>query len=201
MDASPDLDASARDLVVTLRGEATRTGTENPHALARQLYADLHRLARSHRARWNGNATMNTTAIVHEAYLKLADARPENPGHFLGIASRAMRQVLINYARDRSAAKRGGGLPDVSFDDAPPDALLTESQVSGVLGLDDALSRLAALDPRAARVVEMKVYGGATLNEIADALVTSQATVTRDWRRARAWLRGELDETPILPIP
>ena len=192
--AALDVEAPARDLVTALRADADDRG---PDALTRRLYDDLRRLAKAHRARWHGNHTMNTTAIVHEAYLKVAEADPfEGKGHFLGVASRAMRQVLVSYAENRRALKRGGGHAAASLDDAPPGALLTEPQVEEVLTVDGALSRLAALDERAARVVEGRVFGGLSVEETAAALGVSTATVARDWRRARAWLRGELGVTP-----
>ena len=198
------LDAPARDLVGTLRAEATRTGTTHPDDLARRLYADLRHIARAHRARWRGNATMNTTAIVHEAYLRMASASPESfehGAHFLRVASRAMRQVLINYARDRSALKRGGGaLPD-SLHEVAPGAILSDTQADGLVELDEALERLGAMDARAAHVVEMRFFGGFTLQETTDVLGVSIATITRDWRRARAWLHGELRaDMPDAPI-
>ncbi|MEM1055429.1 MAG: ECF-type sigma factor [Bacteroidota bacterium] len=205
MDAPAALDAPARDLTRALRDEATRTGTPSPDALARTLYGDLRRIARAHRAKWRGNATMNTTALVHEAYLRIANSDRYASGegyasgdHFLHVASRAMRQVLVNYARERSALKRGGGTPDLALDDAP--ALISVDQADRFLATDEALGRLGAMDARAARVVELKVFGGFTLDETADALGVSEATVTRDWRRARAWLRGELGgDLPTAP--
>lgn len=193
------LDASARDLVDTLHKDATQTGTLSPHELSRHLYSDLRRLARGHRSRWSGNETVNTTALVHEAYLKLASGAGYKEGdHFLNVASRAMRQVLVSYARERGAIKRGGTGRDVRLDDAPPGALLSPEAATDTLSLDNALSRFATFDPRAARVVEMKVFAALHLDEIAHALGVSEATVTRDWRRARAWLRRELGELPGL---
>ena len=194
------LDASAHDLSAALREDATESGVDDPHELVRRLYDDLRHLAHGHRARWRGNLTLNTTAIVHEAYLRVA------PGgayagdlHFLRVASRAMRHVLINYAREQSAQKRGGGAAHLALDDAPPLALLSPAETDGLLGLDEALDRLAARDDRAARVVELRFFGGLSLDETADALGVSEATVSRDWRRARAWLLGELGEEPVLP--
>ena len=193
------LDERARALVDTLHGEATRDGALPPQELARRLYGELRRLARGHRARWSGHETMSTTAIVHEAYLKLAAAEGFGDGdHFLSVASRAMRQVLVSYARRRGAAKRGGAGRDVRLDDAPPDALLSPAAAGDALALDDALARFAGFDARASQVVEMKVFAGMHLDEVAAALGVSEATVTRDWRRARAWLRRELGELPSL---
>ena len=192
------IDAPARDLVKTLRDDATSGGTP-PQAMARELYGELRALARGHRARWRGNETLNTTAVVHEAYLKLAGTDGYGGrSQFLSVASRAMRQVFVSYARQRDAAKRGGPGRDVRLDDAPESALCSDATVTDVLGLDAALARLAAFDERAAQVVELKAFGDLTLDEIAAELDVSQATVTRDWRRARAWLRAELGELPTL---
>ena len=189
-----DVEAPARTLVDALTTDA---GDRSADVLTRRLYDDLRRLAKSHRARWQGNDTMNTTAIVHEAYLKIAESDPfEGQGHFLGVASRAMRQVLVSYAEHRRALKRGGGRADAALDDAPESALLTMPQIEEVLTVDDALTRLAAFDERAARVVEGRVFGGLSIEETAAALGVSDATVTRDWRRAKAWLRGELGTVP-----
>jgi len=192
------LDAPARQLVAALRDHATESGVP-PDALARHLYDDLRQLARRHRARWNGNDTLNTTAIVHEAYLKMANGEGFEDGHhFMSVASRAMRHVLVSYARERSALKRGGTSRDVRLDAAPPDALLSDEHATDLIGLDAALQRLAAFDARAARVVELRTFGDLTIDEAADELAISEATVTRDWRRARAWLRAELGELPTL---
>ena len=200
-DAAQDPDAAARDLVRVLRTETDASGALPPEACARRLYAELRRLARGHRARWRGHRTMNTTAIVHEAYVRLASGEGyASDSHFLRVASRAMRQVLVNYARDRGALKRGGGALPLSLNDAPEAALLSREDAEGILDLDRALDRLARMDPRAARTVELRVFGGLTLHEAADALGVSEATVSRDWRRARAWLRGELGGAlPALP--
>ena len=190
------LDAPARDLVGALRDDATSAGTP-PQAMARELYGELRALARGHRARWNGNETLNTTAVVHEAYLKLARSDGYGgPSQFLSVASRAMRQVFVGYARQQGALKRGGAGRDLRLDDAPEAALCSPDAADDVLGLDRALGRLAGFDARAARVVELKVFGDLTLDEIAAELGVSPATVTRDWRRARAWLRAELGELP-----
>lgn len=201
---SPDLDAPARTLVAAIEADATQTlgARASTDALMRQSYDQLHRLARMHRARWNGNDTMNTTALVSEAYLKLTGSKGfANEAHFLAVAGRAMRQVLVNYAEHRRAQKRGGGVAPVSLDDAPPDALLDDAQSESVLGLHEALGRLARIDERGARVVEARFFGGMSLVETAEALGVSEATVTRAWRRARAWLRGELEDDLPQDVP
>ena len=184
----------------TLAEEATALlrqldgGTPPSGALFDRLYGDLRRIAKAHRARWVGDETLNTTALVHEAYLKLADHPVEGRTHLLAVASRAMRQVLASYAEARSAQKRGGDAPHVPYDDALDGAPMTEAQADRAAALERALERLEARDPRAARVVECRFFGGLTLPETAEALDVSEATVARTWRTARAWLHGELGD-------
>jgi RNA polymerase sigma factor (TIGR02999 family) len=160
-------------------------------ALFSHAYEDLRRLAASVR-RGESNETLNPTALVHEAWLRLSRS-PEfhatSEMHFKRIAARAMRRVLIEAARTRKAAKRGGGAPLVTFDEAlggaasPPDE---------VLALDAALDTLARLNPRQAAVVESRFFGGLDARETAELLQVSEATILRDWRAAKAWLALEL---------
>ena len=172
--------------------DAMSQGAPPSGALFERLYADLRRIARRHRAGWVGDDTLNTTALVHEAYLKLADHPVEGRAHLLAVASRAMRQVLASYAEARTAQKRGGGAPHVPYDDELDGAPFTEAQADRARALEAALGRLDALDPRAARVVECRFFGGLTIPETAEALGVSEPTVSRAWRVARAWLHGEL---------
>ena len=184
----------------TLADEATLLlrqldgGAEPSGVLFDRLYGDLRQIARVHRARWVGDETLNTTALVHEAYLKLADHPVEGRAHLLAVASRAMRQVLASYAEARLAQKRGGGAPHVAYDDELDGAPLSEKQADRAAALERALRQLEACDPRAARVVECRFFGGLTVPETAGALGVSEATVARAWRAARAWLRGELGD-------
>ena len=157
-----------------------------------RLYSDLRRIAGRHRARWVGDDTLNTTALVHEAYLKLAETPVEGRAHLLAVASRAMRQVLVSYTQARKAQKRGGGAVHVEHEDGLVAAPLTEAQADRAAVLEGALTRLEAVDARAARVVECRFFGGLTVEETAEALSVSEATVARSWRTARAWLYGEL---------
>lgn len=153
------------------------------------VYDELHRLARSHRRRWSGDDTMNTTALLHEAFLKLtAGAAPhfENRRHFFATASKAMRQVLVNYAEARHAAKRGAGAEHVPLDDEH--MLVAEDTIGELLDLDKALRALEARSPRQCRVVECRVFGGMSVEETADALDISPATVKREWQVASAIL-------------
>jgi RNA polymerase sigma-70 factor, ECF subfamily len=152
------------------------------------VYEELRRLAAHHLRREQAGHTLQPTALVHEAYLRLTDQRKadwKNRAQFIGLAAGMMRRILVNHARDRAAKKRGGGAKQVSLS-------LVESP-SGrpdmeLIALEDALGRLAALDPRKSRVVELKFFGGLTTGEIAEVLDVSTATVERDWTFARAWL-------------
>jgi RNA polymerase sigma factor (TIGR02999 family) len=154
------------------------------------FYADLKRLARGERARVRAGATLQTTALVHEAYLKLRGTRHWNDdNHFLRAAALAMRHALINHAKARLAAKRGGGAPHLQLDEDLAGALQSDETL---LALDEALQRLAGESPRLARVVECRFFAGLDESETARALELSERTVRRDWALARAWLHREL---------
>ena len=160
------------------------------------IYQDLRRVARGHLAREHPDHTLNTTALVHESYLRLAGGRAIEAGgrgHFLSIAARAMRRILVDHARKRQAGKRGGGVPTVPLD---PSLHAAGQRAEDVLALDGALDRLARVDGRQARVIEYRVFAGMTIPETADALGVSPATVKRDWTLARAWLNRELGDDP-----
>ncbi len=155
------------------------------------IYEELRRAARRHLRAERANHTLQTTALIHEAYLRLAgghDVVIQDHCHFVALASRLMRQVLVDHARGRSAAKRDGGVR-VTMSEALD--LSARSEVD-VIAVDDALTRLAHLDPQQARVVELRFFGGLSIAETSDALSVSAATVKRDWTTARAWLRREL---------
>jgi RNA polymerase sigma-70 factor (ECF subfamily) len=159
------------------------------------VYDELRRLANKMLLRQPPGHTLQATALVHEAWLKLAAAAPdgaewEGRSHFLGVASKAMRQVLVNHARDARAQKRGGDEAHrVTLDECLG---LVEGDAGDVVALDDALRKLAELDPRRARIVELRVFGGASIDEAAGALGVGVTTIKEDWRVARAWLRREL---------
>ena len=167
----------------------------DPQALDRLfplVYDELRALAHRQRGGWSGQRTLNTTALVHEAYLNLVDqtrADWQSRSHFLGVASVAMRRILVNYARDRRAAKRGGDEVAGTLHD---DAVGRVARSEDLLALDAALDRLAALDERSARVVEMWFFGGLEQREIAGVLGVSEKTVRRDWQAAKAWLSHAL---------
>ncbi len=159
------------------------------------VYEELRRRARAQRRRWSGDDTLDTTALVHEAYLKLVDqsrAGWNDRAHFLAVAARAMRHVLVNYAEQRRAAKRGGGAPHVPLDESNP---VSEEVAEEVIALHEALERLATISERQARVVEARFYAGLSIEETADALGISPATVKRDWQLASAWLHREIEIT------
>ena len=169
-----------------------RRGEPVSDRLFESVYDALRRIARSHRARWNGNETLNTTALVHEAYLKLVGgdgASYENRSHFLAVAAKAMRHLLVSYAERQAAQKRGGGTPDLSLDEA---LFVPIERTEELLALEEALKRLEVMDPRAAEVVECRFFAGLDAEETAAALGISRRTVTRDWGAARAWLYSEL---------
>lgn len=185
-DAAPEAAPCAS---VTALLEVAQAGDARAmHQLFTLVYDELHRLARSHRRRWSGDDTMNTTALLHEAFIKLtagATPRFENRHHFFATASKAMRQVLVNYAEARHAAKRGSGAQHVPLDE---DALVADDTIDELLDLDRALHALEARSPRQARVVECRVFGGLSVDETAEVLAISPATVKREWQVASAAL-------------
>jgi RNA polymerase sigma-70 factor (ECF subfamily) len=156
------------------------------------VYEDLRCLAHRHMGGERPDHTLQTTALVNEAYLRLADqTNPswQNRAHFFALAARAMRQILVNYAKSYRAQKRGGGALKVDLDEA---ALVSLEQSKEIVDLHDALERLATLDSRKARVVELKYFGGLNHDEIAEVLKISTVTVRRDWMFAKTWLYDEL---------
>lgn len=165
-------------------------------ALLPVVYQELRRLAAAYIRREKPGATLQPTALVHEAYLRLRKDRParwQNRAHFCAIAAHSMRQILIERARARNAQKRWGDKARVTLDEA----LIRGAEPSvDLLALDRAIERLAALDPDQARIVELRFFGGLTVEETADVMGTSPATVKRHWTVARAWLARELEGTP-----
>jgi RNA polymerase sigma-70 factor, ECF subfamily len=157
------------------------------------LYDELRRLARHRLRDERSGHTLDTTALVHEAYLRLFQQQTIDAttrADFFAIASNTMRRVLVDYARARGRQKRGGGQTMLPLDEVAP--FLSDRAAEEVLGLDDALDRLRSLQPRAMKIVEMHFFGGLTLSEIARLLDVSEKTVQRDWQAARAWLRKEV---------
>lgn len=152
--------------------------------------AELHRLAHRYMSHERGNHTLQTTALVNEAYLKLIDQKVhwQNRAHFFGIAAQIMRRILIDHARKHLGAKGGGG-QKISLDDV---AVVGDERAAELVALDEALKNLAKVDERKGRVVELRYFGGLSVEEIAEVLDVSPDTITRDWRRAKAFLRREL---------
>lgn len=153
---------------------------------------ELHRLARHQARQFNPGNTLQTTAIINETYLKLIDQKRvqwQNRAHFFGIAATMMRRILLNYLRDKKRIKRGGGNIQVSLSEA---MIVSDRKTDEILALEDALCRLAEIDERKSRVVELKFYGGLKIEEIAEVLNISTVTVTRDWNMAKAWLAREI---------
>ena len=163
-------------------------------ALVPLIYKELRNLAHNFMYRERLGHTLQTTALVHEAYLKLIDqndARWQNRAHFFAIAAQAMRRILIDSARKHAAAKRGGPQAELSLDEVADIAL--EPDIN-LLKLDEALNELAKIDPRQSRIVELRYFGGLTIEETAEVISVSPATVKREWMMARAWLHQEITE-------
>ena len=180
------------DLSVLLTGlEHDPDDAQALDALVPLVYERLRRLAR-HRLLTDPDASLNTTALVHEAYLRLVNTpQPSlrDRGHFLGLASRIMRHLLVDHARTRKAAKRGLGMRAVDINEA---TWLADNAVEPITDLDEALTRLESIDERRSRILEQRYFGGLTLEETAESLGISLATVKRELRSARAWLAAEL---------
>ena len=164
------------------------------------LYSDLYKIAGGQRGQWQQNSTLNSTALLHETYLKLVDQSHgswKSKAHFVAAASKAMRHILINYARDRNRLKRGGEWQKVTLGQLEfsneANVLISGSRMMTLVLLDEALKKLDKINPRQSRIVECRVFGGMTIKETAAALEISPITVTRGWKTARLWLCRELD--------
>jgi RNA polymerase sigma factor (TIGR02999 family) len=156
------------------------------------VYEELRRVAHHHMGGQRPDHTLQTTALINEVYLRLADQtnpRWQNRAHFFAVAARAMRQILVSYARSQGSQKRGGGAVKVELDEA---ALVSPEESKEIVDLHEALEQLSALDSRKAQVVELKYFGGLNYDEIAEVLKISRVTVRRDWEFARVWLYTEL---------
>jgi len=192
--------ALSRDPNLTALLRAWSQGDESARdQLLPLIYGELHRQAARQLRSQPAGHTLQATALVHEAYLRFADAPADWQGrsHFFGVAARAMRSILVDHARARRAAKRGGGGMAVTLGAAERAGELPETANADVdvEALDEALTRLASLDPRQARVVELRYFAGLSIEETAGVLGVSHATVEREWKTARLWLRRELHGT------
>lgn len=166
-----------------------------------RVYEELQQRAHQQRQHWRGDYTLNTTALVHEAYLKLVDQEAgswENRAHFFSVAAKAMRHILINYARDKSRKKRGGSQPEFSLEEMREmlerEPVLSEERAEALVVLDEALERLEQVSDRQSRIVECRFFGGMTIKETAAVLDISTATVSRGWALARTWLYREMKQ-------
>jgi RNA polymerase sigma factor (TIGR02999 family) len=158
------------------------------------VYDELRRLAHRYLGRERKDHTLQTTALVNEAYLKLINEREmqwQNRAHFFAVAAQMMRMILVDYARRRNYAKRGGGAHRVSFDES---LVVSDERAADLIALDDALSSLAAVDERKSKVAELRFFGGLSVEETAAVLKVSPVTVMREWRLAKAWLHRELSK-------
>ena len=156
------------------------------------VHEELHRLAHHYMSGERAGHTLQTTALVNEAYVRLIDwkdVRWQNRAHFFGVSAQLMRRILVDFARSRGYHKRGGGARAIALDEA---AVMAEDKGAEIVALDEALTALAELDPRHSRVVELRFFGGLSIEETAEVLKVSPGTVRRDWSLARAWLYSEL---------
>ncbi len=180
--------------VTRLLADARNGDREAVNKLTPLVYQELRRLAKRHLVGQPLGHTLQTTDLVNEAYLKLVnvqDAGWKDRVHFLAVASRAMRSVLVDHARRRRYAKRGGNPIRVSLEDA---GVVSEQKGAEVIAVDESLRRLALLDPRKSQIVELRYFGGLTVEETADVVGVSAITIKREWAKARAWLFRELGQ-------
>ena len=170
-------------------GEGDQTALDKLMPL---VYDELHRLAHRYMAQERPEHTLQTSALVNEAYVRLIDqknVRWQNRAQFFGIAATSMRRILVGYARRRKRAKHGAGAFQISLDEA---AILSDERAAEMIALDEALENLAAVDQRKSQVVELRFFGGLSIDETAEVLKVSPGTVMRDWTLAKAWLRREI---------
>jgi RNA polymerase sigma factor (TIGR02999 family) len=188
------MDAARADVTRLL--QQWSTGQEQAlDRLLPQIHDELRKLAASYLRRERPDHTLQPTALVNEAFLKLVDQRAvkwQNRAHFFGIAAQAMRRILVDHARAHASSKRGGAIRKVPLNDA---AVMGRVMDVDLLALDEALTRLAAMDPQQSRIVELRFFGGLTTEETAEVMHISLATIGREWRMAKAWLSAELRRT------
>src|ERR1700674_2982843 len=178
--------------VTELLGHWGKGDQDARDALIPLVYGELRRMARRYLQRERGDHTLQSAALVHEAYLRLVRQdvpQWQNRAHFFGVAAQLMRHILVDHARNRLAAKRGAGVPRLALD---PELAPARKPGIDLVALDDALSKLAALDSQQGRLIELRFFGGLSIEEAAVVLGVSPATVKREWATARAWLRREL---------
>jgi RNA polymerase sigma-70 factor (ECF subfamily) len=186
------MDHPSGEDVTILLAELTKGDKEAASKLIPMVYDELRRLAGGYMRRERGDHTLQATALVHEAYLKLVEQRSvdwQGRAHFFGIAAQVMRRILVDHARGHLREKRGSGQQAVPLDEA---LVFAPEQSMELVKLDEALERLSKLDPRQGRIVELRFFGGLTVEQTADLLGISPKTVKRDWSMAKAWLHGDL---------
>ena len=196
LDESPDEAHQLDALMNDLRAE----NTEAVQQLIPQLYDNLRQLAHQKLRYQRKGLTLNTTALVHEAYIKLSKNENkvwESKGHFMATAAQVMRHLLINYAEKRNAQKRGGGQANIPLEAIPE--VIDPERAELLLALDEVLGQLATFDERGAKIVELKFFGGLTQVEIAELLGITERTVRRNWVLAKTWIQKELKREDILP--
>jgi len=185
---------------VTLMLQQVKSGDQDVVSkLVPLLYDELRQLAGYYLRRERPNHTLQTTALVHEAYIRLLHqdrVEWKNRSHFFGVAAQLMRRILVDYARNHQAAKRGAGMDKVPLDEA---VVVSKENLGELLALDEILTRLSTVDPQQAMIVELRVFGGLTVEEIAEAIAISPATVKRDWSMAKVWLTRELQKRAFTP--
>jgi RNA polymerase sigma factor (TIGR02999 family) len=185
------MDPASADVTLLL-AELTRGNKDAASKLIPLVYDELHRLAKRHMRRERADHTLQATALVNEAYLKLVEQRSvrwQSRAHFFAIAAQTMRRILVDHARNHLREKRGGGQRMVALDEA---LVFSPERSLEILKLDQSLERLATLDPRQSRIVELRFFAGLTVEETAEVLQVSPKTVKRDWNVAKAWLHGDL---------
>jgi RNA polymerase sigma-70 factor (ECF subfamily) len=185
------MNQSSMDVTLLLK-ELSRGNQDALAELIPAVYDELRRLAAYYLREERSDHTLQATALVHEAYLRLVDQRHvdwKNRNHFFGVAAHLMRRVLLMHAREHRAAKRGGSAHKISLDET---AIFSQAKADDLVFLDELLNRLATLDPQQERIVEMRFFAGLTVEETADLMGISTATVKRDWAMAKAWLAREL---------
>jgi RNA polymerase sigma-70 factor, ECF subfamily len=188
------VDSQSPDVTLLL-ARAAGGDRQAASALVPLIYGELHRMAARHMQRERSDHTLQATALVHEAYMRLVQQRRtnwKNRAHFFGVAAQIMRRILVDHARGKVRAKRGGSRQKISLDNA---VTLSMGQSWELLAIDEALGRLAKRDPRQCRIVELKFFGGLTTEETAEVLDTSPSTIEREWTLARAWLYMQLHQS------
>ena len=179
--------------VTLLLAEIREGNQESANRLMPLIYGELRRMAGAHMQRERAAHTLQATALVNEAYMRLAGGEPvswQNRAHFLGVAAHAMREVLLDYARRHSAGKRGG--KDARKVDIDVELRGASSKIENVIAIDEALNRLALIDPRQSRLIELRFFAGLSVEEAAEVMGVSPVTIKREWRSAKAWLHREL---------